>query len=64
MGWAGGSFVANELWQGLKSLIPLEDQEEGARIIVDALKGNDWDTLEESPELMEAAYGPEWYENY
>ncbi len=62
MGWAGGSFVANDLWNGLKDLIRDHDQEIAAQVIVDALEGNDWDTQDEAPELMVAAYGEKWWD--
>lgn len=62
MGWASGSFVANALWDGLKDLIPLEELEEAAKVIVNTLEAHDWDTLDEAPDLMKAAYGPKWGE--
>jgi len=60
MGWAGGSYVANELWDGLRGLIPTQSRQTAARRIVAVLEGEDWDTQDESEPLMEAAYGPEW----
>jgi hypothetical protein len=60
MGWAGGSNVANELWDALAPLIHRSQHQGAARKIVDILESEDWDTQCESEPLMEAAYGPEW----
>ena len=55
MGWASGSHVANGIWFGIRNLIPKENQRAAARIIVSTLRGEDWDTLDESIELCMAA---------
>jgi hypothetical protein len=63
MGWSGGSFVAQELWDKLKNLILPGYREEAAQAIVRALENEDWDTQDECPELMYAAYGKRWLED-
>ncbi len=55
MGWAGGSRIANAVWDAIKSIIPEEHKREAAKKIVDALDEGDWDTHDEAPELMEAS---------
>ncbi len=58
MGWAGGSEIANELWDHLRFILPRMIRREVAAAIVDALEGGDWDTQDEAPLLMADAGQP------
>jgi hypothetical protein len=60
MGWAGGSYIANELWPIVEPYVPEHSKKAVARIIIETLRDCDWDTLDEAPVVMEAAFGPDW----
>jgi hypothetical protein len=62
MGWAGGSYIARDIWKGIEPLLPegSDVRSYAARVIVEALENEDWDTQDECPSLMLAAYGPDW----
>lgn len=62
MGWSGGSTVANEIWKSVGPLLPKEHRRKAARAIFLALSEEDWDTQDESEDLMMAAFGPNWNE--
>lgn len=58
MGLATGSSIANNLWDNLRFVLPRMIRREVAKIIVDALAMNDWDTQCEAPLLMADAGQP------
>lgn len=60
MGWASGSYVANEIWKVFEPHIPEDSKKSAARILIETLRDCDWDTLDEAPVVMEAAFGPDW----
>ena len=55
MGWAGGSLIANAVWDAVKDVLPEDRKRDVAQKIIAALDEGDWDTHDEAPELMEAA---------
>lgn len=55
MGWASGSEVGDSIWYGIRDLIPPENRKEAARVIIDALEGNDCDTIYECEQLVKDA---------
>ncbi len=55
MGWASGSRVANAIWDGVKEHLTEESRAPVATAIIKALREQDWDTLNESRELIEAS---------
>ena len=64
MGWASGSEVGEEIWNGIRYLIPEDDRQEAARVVIDALENQDCDTIYECETLvkdagLEEKYWPE-----
>lgn len=53
MGWASGSTVANSIWERIEKHLTDEQKPMIAEAIVDALTDQDWDTLDESMEMIE-----------
>jgi hypothetical protein len=52
MGWAGGSGIAEEIWDLVGPLIPAARRKEVAARIVDIFEGEDCDTMDEAEQLM------------
>lgn len=53
MGWAGGTDIAQGVWDAVKEYIPENKKAEVATEIVDVLEDHDWDNLYEVDELYE-----------
>ena len=53
MGWAGGTDIAQGVWDAVKEYIPEEKKKDVAIEIVDVLENQDWDNLYEVDELYE-----------
>lgn len=54
MGWSSGTTVAQHLTK-LLPLVGKHNREKAAKIILEALRGHDWDCEGEVPELLDAA---------
>ena len=52
MGWASRSELAEEIWDVVRSLIPVETRRKVARLIVRAFEDRDCDTLDEAETLI------------
>lgn len=64
MGWASGSEVGENIWDGIRDLIPEQHLEEAAKVVIDALEAQDCDTIYECEQLvkdakLESEYWPE-----
>lgn len=55
MGWSGGSYVAEQVWDLIKDFIPKNKKKKVAREIIDIMEDQDCDTIDEAEELCEAA---------
>lgn len=55
MGWASGSTVGDSIWSGIRDLIPEENRQEAARVIIEALEEQDCDTIYELELLVKDA---------
>lgn len=60
MGWAGGSTVANSIWDEVRPRIKPNVRRVVAKAIVNALNGADWDTHDEAPLLIADAGEATW----
>lgn len=58
MGWAGGARLAEEVWDIVRGFIPEEKRTDAAIRIIEAFRGEDWDTVDEA-ETLAADAG--WY---
>ena len=47
MGFASGSGIAQDIWDGAKNLIPKENKALFAKVLIDVLEDYDCDTMEE-----------------
>lgn len=54
MGWAGGSRLADELWDTVKKILTKGQRRDVARQWIDIFEGEDCDTMDET-ELIDAA---------
>ena len=63
MEWASGSELAGDLWSALAKVISPDKQQEIAALIIYHLVDYDCDTLDECPDLIEAA-GPDFIKRY
>lgn len=52
MGWASGSEVGDNIWDGIRDLIPEENRQEAARVVINALEDQDCDTIGECENLV------------
>jgi hypothetical protein len=52
MGWASGSYLAEDIWNLVRKYIPDKDRVQVARKFVDLFKSFDCDTLQECDQLM------------
>ncbi len=55
MGWASGSEVGDDIWNGIRDLILPENRQEAARVVIDALEDADCDTIYECEQLVKDA---------
>lgn len=53
MGWAGGTDIADGVWDSVKEYIPEDKKVLVANQIIEVLEDQDWDNLQESEELYE-----------
>jgi hypothetical protein len=52
MGWASGSYLAEDIWNLVRNYIPTTDRVQVARKFVGLFKSFDCDTLQECDQLM------------
>lgn len=52
MGWAGGSELAEDIWNLVGKYIPKKQQKRVAKKIVDLFEHQDCDTMDEAQRLM------------
>lgn len=55
MGWASGSEVGDDIWNGIRGFIPEGNRAEAAKIVIDALEAQDCDTIYECETLVKDA---------
>lgn len=55
MGWASGSEVGDEIWNGIRDFIHPESRKDAARVVIDALESADCDTIYECEQLVKDA---------
>lgn len=59
MGWASGSYMAEELWREISDMINDEDKADAAKIIFDLFEDHDADDWNGDSELVQLA-DPDW----
>ena len=59
MGWASGSYMAEELWRDISEFVDEEHKKEAAKIIFDLFEDHDADDWNGDSELVQLA-DPDW----
>ena len=55
MSWAGGSYLAEEVWNVVRPLVPAQKRRAAAREIIELFEDEDCDTIDEAGELCKDA---------
>lgn len=58
MGWGSGSWLADEVWGIIRPYVPEDERPVVAKKIIEAFRGQDWDTVDEAETLATDAH---WY---
>lgn len=59
MGWSGGTDIAIGVWDSVREYIPDDKREEVANQIIDILRDQDWNCVDEAEQLVEDAKFPD-----
>jgi hypothetical protein len=61
MGWAGGSIIAERIWDMVRPHIPEKERETIARKFIDIFEQEDCDSMDECEQLYYKDAGNEFY---